>query len=123
MIALAVYESLTKGTFKEIHVYGVDMALKKEYREQKPSCEYFIGFAMGAGIKVYLPSESDLLRTGALYGFEEVSDMEKKFRRKDEELKKKVQAAGMQEKEVMLARARLEGALQLNDYYIHNWND
>jgi len=49
--------------------------------------------------------------------------MEKKFRRKDEELKKKVQAAGMQEKEVMLARARLEGALQLNDYYIHNWND
>ena len=123
MIALAVYESLTKGTFKEIHVYGVDMALKKEYREQKPSCEYFIGFAMGAGIKIYIPSESDLLKTGALYGFEEVTDMEKKFRRKDEELKKKIQAAGMQEKEVMLARARLEGALQLNDYYINNWKD
>ena len=123
MIALAIYESLTKGTFKEIHVYGVDMALKKEYREQKPSCEYFVGFAMGAGIKVYIPSESDLLKTGTLYGFEEASDMEKKFRRKDEELKKKIQAASMQVAEVSAAKYRLEGALQLNDYYINNWHD
>lgn len=118
MIGLAIYEG-----FKEIRIYGVDMALKKEYREQKPSCEFFVGYAMGAGIKIYIPSESDLLRTGALYGFEEVSDMEKKFRRKDEELRKKVQAAKMQEREIMLAGARLEGALQLNDYYIHNWVD
>ena len=118
MIGLAIYEG-----FKEIHIYGVDMALRKEYREQKPSCEFFVGYAMGAGIKVYIPSESDLLRTGALYGFGEVTDMEKKFRRKDEELKKKVQAAGMQLDEVKAAKFRLEGALQLNDYYINNWTD
>lgn len=118
MLALAIYEG-----FREIHIYGVDMALKKEYREQKPSCEFFVGYAMGKGIKIYIPSESDLLKTGTLYGFEEVSDMEKKFRRKDEELKKKVQAARMQASEVQAAMHRLEGALQLNDYYIHNWID
>ena len=66
MIALAVMEGFT-----EIHIYGVDMSVGVEYQEQRSSCEYFIGYARGMGIKVYLPPESDLLQTAFLYGFEE----------------------------------------------------
>lgn len=67
MIALAIYEG-----FKEIHVYGVDMAVGVEYIEQRPSCEYYLGIAKGRGIKVYIPIESDLLKTRFIYGYDEV---------------------------------------------------
>ena len=65
--------------FKEIHIYGVDMATHSEYGHQRPSCEYFIGLARGMGIKVVLPKESGLLRTKYLYGLEtERENVEKK---------------------------------------------
>ena len=66
MLALGIYQG-----FEEIHVYGVDMAVGTEYNEQRPSCEYYVGIAVGRGIKVYLPTESDLLKTRFMYGYEE----------------------------------------------------
>lgn len=61
--------------FKEIHLYGVDMAqdqlLSAEYRQQRPSCEFFLGIAVGRGIRLYLPPGSDLLVSDHLYGFED----------------------------------------------------
>ena len=67
MLALGIYEG-----FKEIHVYGVDLAVGVEYVEQRPSCEYYLGIAKGRGIKLYLPIESDLLKTRFIYGYDEV---------------------------------------------------
>ncbi len=66
MIALAIYEG-----FKEIHVYGVDMAVGEEYSSQKPSCEYWLGRAEGMGIKIFLPNDSDLLKAYYVYGYDE----------------------------------------------------
>lgn len=70
MIALAIYEQVDK-----IGLWGVDMAQanigsRHEYAHQRPSCELFIGIAIGRGIPVHIPRESDLLKTLALYGFE-----------------------------------------------------
>jgi len=42
-----------------------------EYGPQRPSCEYFLGVAVGLGIKVHIPPQADLLKTRFLYGFEE----------------------------------------------------
>ena len=66
MIALAIHEGA-----EEIHVYGVDMAVGSEYESQRPSCEYFLGVAVGMGIKIYIPPEADLMKTRFLYGFQE----------------------------------------------------
>lgn len=66
MLALAIFEG-----FAEIHIYGVDMAQVVEYREQRPSCEYFLGLATGKGIKVVRPPDSNLLRAPYLYGFDD----------------------------------------------------
>lgn len=79
MIALAIMEK-----YEEIHVYGVDMAVmavadkyditnpeSNEYSYQRPSVEWLLGWCMGAGIKLYLPQECDLLKTRFLYGFEQ----------------------------------------------------
>ena len=80
MIALAVQEGFTT-----IGIWGVDMAQPSfqggpnEYGEQRPSCEYFIGFARGLGaerkrhggedITVYVPPQSDLLKSIGIYGY------------------------------------------------------
>jgi hypothetical protein len=72
MIALAILEG-----FKEIGIWGVDMAVssplraQNEYSHQRPSCEYFIGIAEGRGIKVHLPDECDLLKSRFLYAINE----------------------------------------------------
>jgi len=65
MMALAIYEG-----YEEIHLYGVDMCADSEYSHQRPSVEYFIGFARGRGIKVRVPLKSDLLKT--IYPYEYV---------------------------------------------------
>ena len=65
-IALAIYLG-----FKEIQVWGVDMAVGTEYEHQRPSCEFWLGVAQGMGITVFIPPQADLLKTRFLYGFEE----------------------------------------------------
>lgn len=57
--------------FKEIQVYGVDMAVGTEYEHQRPSCEFWMGLATGLGIKIVIPDQNDLLKTRFMYGFEE----------------------------------------------------
>ena len=61
-IALAVMEG-----FKEIHLYGVDMATHSEYAYERPSVEFFLGWARGRGIKLVIPERCDLLKTLWLY--------------------------------------------------------
>ena len=90
MIALAILEG-----FKEIGIYGVDMAVssplrqQNEYSHQRPSCEYFIGIAEGRGIKVHLPDECDLLKSRFLYAIEDIQ--ETAFNKKLVDMKKSMQ--------------------------------
>ena len=57
--------------YGEIHLYGVDMLQDEEYYYQRSGCEYYIGFARGAGIKVYVPKQSALCQCGYVYGYTE----------------------------------------------------
>jgi len=65
MIAMAIYLG-----YKEIMVYGVDMAQTTEYAFQRASCQFFLGYAAGKGIKVRVPKTCELLKAGRDYGFE-----------------------------------------------------
>lgn len=47
MIAYAVYKGAT-----EIEMYGVALLLEYEYSDQRPCIEFWIGYAMGKGVKV-----------------------------------------------------------------------
>lgn len=66
MMALAIHEK-----FDVIELYGIDMENNTEYGYQKPCGEFWIGIALGRGIKVILPKES-LLCDADLYGYETV---------------------------------------------------
>ena len=68
MIAYAIYTG-----YEEIAIYGVDMAQDEEYAKERPSVEYFVGYARAKGIPVYIPPESDICKVPYYYGFQEQS--------------------------------------------------
>ena len=64
MLMLAIHEG-----FKRIHIYACDMAEQREYERERPAIEYYVGLARGKGIEVFIPAESDLMKSHVLYGF------------------------------------------------------
>jgi hypothetical protein len=113
MIALAIHEGAA-----EIGLWGVDMAQHTEYEKQRPSCEYFIGLAVGAGIEVHVPDSSDLLKTRVLYGFETDSgQMRKKWRSKGDEIDQKLKQYRGERNQAALNAAFCEGAAEMHEYW------
>ena len=89
MIALAIGMG-----FKDIGLWGVDMAQDavfptNEYRQQRPSCEYLLGVAVGRGARIHLPPGSDLLKASHLYGLEDGDAMLGKRMSRMEELNRR----------------------------------
>lgn len=62
-IALAIYQG-----YKNIEIYGVEMATNTEYWHQREGVAYWIGVAEGRGLKVDFHSRSMLF--SPLYGYE-----------------------------------------------------
>lgn len=54
----------SEGTF-------IAEGLASHNSEQRPSCEFWLGQAAGAGIYVYLPPNADMLHAPGLYGYEQ----------------------------------------------------
>lgn len=90
---------------------------------QRPSCEYFLGYAEGAGIKIYIPNESDLLKTPFLYGFEDEKQnfMRVKLLAKKAEYEKKKAESKMQADQANAALNTYDGALQDCEYMLGVW--
>jgi len=67
LIALAIHKGAT-----DIHMYGVWMKKGGEYDLQKPSVEFWIGYAMGRGINFEVHGNTEILRThnGLVYGYQ-----------------------------------------------------
>jgi hypothetical protein len=68
MVAYAIYKGAT-----ELEMYGCPLLGKDEYSEQRQCIEFWIGYAMGKGIKVTVHKPTNILtakpRMG-LYGYE-----------------------------------------------------
>lgn len=113
MIAKAIYDG-----YKTIGLYGVDMAMdgvhgQSEYQHQRPSVENMIGVARGLGIKVIIPRDSEILKCGYLYGWDNVSHLRGKLQTRHEGL-----VAGEAEstdvyETTKRAMFQIKGALQL----------
>ena len=128
MIAHAIWEQR-----KKIGVYGVDMAqdalINAEYSHQRPSCEFFLGWAAGAGIQVDIPQSSDLLKTPFLYGVEEHHPWRFKMEVRAKELRERLgqvqgQIAQKQQEVGNLNNMahQLQGAIEDTDYYLRAWS-
>lgn len=118
MIALAIYEGAT-----EIGVYGVDMATGSEYANQRPSCEYFLGFAAGRGIKVTIPISSDLCKVSALYGAEDDSALAAKIEARMKELQQRQAVLAQQYEQIRAQQFQVQGALENTRYFSAVWTN
>ncbi|KKN82076.1 hypothetical protein LCGC14_0313430 [marine sediment metagenome] len=118
MIALAMMEG-----FEEIGVFGVDMAHDTEYQSQRPSCEYYIGYARGMGIKVTIPAQSDLLKAAFLYGYQSIaqSAFQQKLQARETELQQKLNELDQQIANLTGARDQYRGAIQDTQHIKKIW--
>lgn len=118
MIAHALMEGVN-----ELHVYGVDMATGTEYAAQRPSCEYLLGIAVGMGVKVYIPPQSDLLKTTALYGTGGDTPLRAKMIERRTELTERARALEQQHEQIGIQRAQIQGALETTNYILDVWTN
>lgn len=95
----------------ELGLWGVDMAQYTEYSQQRPSCEYLIGWARGMGIPVTIPPECDLLKTARIYGIEDMPEIMGKVRGREEELKGRIAEAENARDQAMRQGMYLHGRL------------
>lgn len=118
MLAIAVMEG-----FKEIQVYGVDMAQGTEYAAQRPSCEYFLGYIDALGIRLYMPPESDLLKTAYLYGFEQAKAERflAKLKARKQELQGRHDYLAQQKAQIEAAMNQIRGAVENSNYLETAW--
>jgi len=73
MLALALYEHMHGAYVDEITLAGVSLEVY-EYYFQRPSTEFFVGMAMGMGIKVKIYNTCNLLRAPWIYAYKENFD-------------------------------------------------
>ena len=83
-IALAMYLG-----YKELHLYGFNMIFNDDLI-QRWSMEYWLGRAEQSGIKIVIPDDCDLLKCGALYGYEANNTLAVYIYKYMNELKKEV---------------------------------
>lgn len=62
MTALAIYEG-----FDEISFYGINQSLQTEYEKQLPCIDFWVGIALGKGIRVNIQKHSNILNPEKLY--------------------------------------------------------
>ena len=130
MLALALYEHATEAggrRVSDIGLWGVNMAqhglqgaghvgwFTSEYARQRPSCEYWIGIADGAGIKVHIPAKSDLLKCACVYGYH-TNERFQKFQARRQELQTRVHTAQSGEQRAHDEAIFLSGALEGMNY-------
>jgi hypothetical protein len=104
--------------FKEIHLYGVNMANDEEYASQRPSVEYFVGLARGMGIMVYIPDQSDICKAWTLYGFEDemATVIHKRIKHfKDENIQKRQQLEASAQNQIAAMHQAI-GIVQATEY-------
>ncbi len=113
--------------YKEIGIYGIDMAQSggiagsREYQNQRPSCEYFIGWAKGMGIEVFIPDTSDLLKAPFLYGYDDSSMIRKKMEGRLKELQERAQGITQQRDQAQAGVFQIQGAIEDLQYWMTNW--
>lgn len=103
-----------------IAVFGIDMATSSEYAAQRPSVEYYLGIAAGAGIEITLPERSDLLKAATLYG-EPDNGLRAKLEERREQLQLQIAENERKVSEHTAAVHGLRGALEQVNYIAGVW--
>ncbi len=95
-----------------IGIWGIDMALDgDEYGHQRPSCEHWLGVALGMKINVVVPERCDIMKYSRVYGLDSFEPVAKKLQQRMSELQQRQQHAAAREQQARDEKLMLRGAL------------
>jgi hypothetical protein len=131
MLALAIMELCPGGPGTpcvdgaELGVWGVDMMMGggngSEYGWQRPSCEFFLGWARACGIRVHLPKESDLLASAFVYGDPSGAAYRKKVSGMRAEYGRRLAELRGQASQITAGINELQGAINTLEWQERSW--
>jgi hypothetical protein len=107
---------------EEIAIYGVNMAHDSEYGYQKPSCMFMLGYAKAAGIRIVVPSSSELGAVPYQYGLERPPRAIECFRQKKAELQQQLQAHQNNFNASQMGMYGMQQALEIVNWFEQNWH-
>lgn len=105
----------------QLGIWGVDMAAESEYGSQRPSCEHFVGMAVGMGIPTFIPGTSDLCKTVALYGIDTTAPFRIKAEGRIASLKDEAMQLQQQLAQVEAQRRQVQSRLDQTQGAIGVW--
>lgn len=117
MMALAILEKP-----EVIGLFGIDMAERSEYRDQRPGAHFFILEALRRGIGIYVPVESVLLRPAPVYGFCEWTQEHIQSRLRSAQMSELLKQERKTIRESQARCERYEAMAQDLDYMINMWS-
>ena len=128
MLAMAIMD-IEKARTEEGHnndddvigLWGVDMAATEEYGYQRAGCQHFIELAFNAGIGIYVPPESDLLRPMPVYGICEWDHNYIKATARMIELNSRAAQSNQIAEQHKQQAQFLQGAIDNMNYNINTW--
>jgi len=117
MLCLALHEFCREAEQEKrrpegvLHIVGVDMAMDEEYAHQRPSCEHWLGVALGLGIGISVPQQSDIMKQRVVYGLDTYEPIAKKMAQRKRELQAQLNEASQTEAQARDRKMALRGAL------------
>lgn len=116
MIALAIHESV-----EEVALFGIDLSATEEYFHQRPGFHYFYLLARQAGIKVWVPPQSDLLQPHPLYGYSQATPMGVKLTMRAKEIEERMAQKRREHEAAAQEILFLQGARDDLRYFENTW--
>lgn len=107
---------------KEIALYGVDMASRDEYIQQRPGFYFFKREAERRGIRISAPNESDIMMSPGLYGYSEIQPFARKLIARKKEIQERITPLDTQLQQMAEQRTYLKGALEDIEYVLSIWS-
>lgn len=121
MLAWAYHSFIETGKPYHVGMYGIHMASREEYTEQRPCCEYWLGRMEGAGMDILMAPGGSVLTSNGLYGYEGYHPMIPKMRDRLTAL----QAGGSQAEQEAIRwekqKIKQDGAISECEYWMRQY--
>ena len=118
MMALAYHGFVTTGKPKRVEFYGIHMAAKEEYTDQRPCCEYWAGCMDAAGMDIKMAEGGALLISNGLYGYENYNPVCWQLRQRLFRLQDGLTHANSEQHRWELQKNRNEAAIAEADHWL-----
>jgi hypothetical protein len=104
--------------YKEIGLFGVHMATDSEYAYERPSVEYWLGYAEALGVRIWIAEGAEILTASRLYGYENRPAIYNTMMMRRKALQERIQKKQDSSNKELAELHQLRGAMMDLDYWL-----